>query len=454
VFSRFARPFIYDSHTARTANWTKMSEAAPMTVQERVTADAPTLSSVLLRYAMTAAGPISISAAHFVAAIIFLHTLARAEFGLFSFVFVIVSFCFSMSGALFGASLVNSLNTVGFLSEASLASFMKANALFSVLAACVVFALMLGGSATPEIAALIALYGGVMTMRWFARSHAYAIHKMKRAIISDLTYSTTLLAALGTAAFAHTLTPVSAGASLAICACFGLAAFGGEFLYAQIGAVFTGSLRGFLPVWKDLARWSLLGVVTTEAASNAHAYLVTFISGPHAFALLAVGALFMRPVSLVMTALPDAERPAMARAMAQNKVAEAMRALFQFRVAGFAVLVATIVLAAVILIWFPQLVIKDGYDPKSVVAVVCIYIAIVGIRVARTPDSVFLQVLGEYRDLSSASVRSSFVSVAVVLALLLAFGPLVSLLGIVAGEAVGAHRVFVLTRRWRKQNGL
>jgi hypothetical protein len=431
-----------------------MSDAAPFTVPQGLKAEAPSTAPVLLRYAMSAMGPISISGAHFVAAIIFLHTLARAEFGMFSFVFVIVSFCFSMSGALFGASLVNSLNMKGFLSTDGLASFMKANALFSLLAAVLVFALMLGGSASPGLAALIGLYGGVMTMRWFARSHAYAIHKMPRAIRSDFAYSTTLLAALGAAAYTHTLTPDRAGLILAGCACFGLAAFGGEFITAQIKAAFTGSLKGFMPVWKDLARWSLLGVVTTEAASNAHAYLVTFISGPHAFALLAVGALFMRPVSLVMTALPDAERPAMARAMAQNKVSQAMRALFQFRMAGIAVLGATIALAAAVLVWFPKLVIKDGYDAHSIVAVVCMYSVIMAIKVARTPDSVFLQVLGEYKALSHASVRSSIVSVVAVLSLLLTVGPLWSLLGIIAGEAVGAHWVFVLTHRWRKSRAL
>jgi hypothetical protein len=433
-----------------------MSNVAPFTVPQALKADAPSnaLVSTLMRYGMSTMGPISISAAHFIAAIIFLHAFARAEFGMFSFVFVIVSFCFSMSGALFGASLVNSLNMKGFLSQDGLASFMKANALFSLLAAVLVFALMLGGSASPGLAALIGLYGGVMTMRWFARSHAYAIHKMPRAIRSDLAYSLSLLAALGVAAFTHTLTPDRAGLILAVCATFGLAAFGMEFIGAQVRAVFAGSLRGFLPVWKDLARWSLLGVVTTEAASNAHAYLVTFISGPHAFALLAVGALFMRPVTLVMTALPDAERPAMARALAQNKVTQAMRALFQFRMAGIAVLAGTVALATVVLVWFPKLIIKDGYDFHSVVAVVCMYCVIMAIKVARTPDSVFLQVLGEYKALSSASVRSSVVSVAVVLTLLLTVGPLWSLLGIIAGESVGAHRVFVLMHRWRKSHAL
>ncbi|HEY5338814.1 MAG TPA: hypothetical protein VIJ85_11460 [Rhizomicrobium sp.] len=434
-----------------------MSDAAPLSANAgAVKADMPSalprFVAVVLRYTLSALGPISVSAAHFIAALIFLHSLQRAEFGLFAFVFIIVSFCFSMSGALFGASLVNSVNTVGPMSTDGLAAFMKANAIFSLLAAVAVFALMLAGSATPDVAAIIGLYGGVMTMRWFARSYAYAIHKMPRAITSDVIYSVALVAALGGAAFAHALTPRIAAAIMVFCSLCALVSFGPGFLAAQGRAIFKGSLRDFMPVWQDLARWSLLGVVTTEAASNAHAYLVTFISGPHAFALLAVGALFMRPVSLVMTALPDAERPAMARAIAQNKMPEALRALMEFRLAGLAVLAGTIALATVILIWFPQLVLKNGYDERSIVAVVCIYIAIMAVRVSRTPESVFLQVIGEYKSLSGASVRSSIVSVTATLTLLLIFGPLVSLLGILLGEMVGAQRVFVLVRAWHAKH--
>ena len=66
----------------------------------------------------------------------------------------------------------------------------------------------------------------------------------------------------------------------------------------------SGRIRDYAPIFRDLTRWSLLGVVFTEVTVNAHAYLVTFIAGPGAFALLALGMLLMRP------ALAGAERPA------------------------------------------------------------------------------------------------------------------------------------------------
>src|SRR6185503_10271494 len=45
------------------------------------------------RYALSALGPVSVSAAHFIAALIFLHTLPRAAFGQFSFLIIVSAFC-------------------------------------------------------------------------------------------------------------------------------------------------------------------------------------------------------------------------------------------------------------------------------------------------------------------------------------------------------------------------
>ena len=73
--------------------------------------------------------------------------------------------------------------------------------------------------------------------------------------------------------------------------------------------------------WRDLARWAVIGVVLTEFTANAHAYIVTFVAGPKAFALLAVGALVMRPASLVLSSLPDIERPRMAQKIGAGDIA-------------------------------------------------------------------------------------------------------------------------------------
>ena len=57
-----------------------------------------------LRYGVSAAGPVAVSGAHFLASLIFLRNLPAREFGLFSFVMVVVSFGMSLNVSLIGGS--------------------------------------------------------------------------------------------------------------------------------------------------------------------------------------------------------------------------------------------------------------------------------------------------------------------------------------------------------------
>src|SRR5690242_9498081 len=331
-----------------------MSDAAPLTATTGVESDAApsapsALVSLVLRYAFNTMGPVSIAGAHFLSALIFLRFLPQAQFGLFSFAFIVVPFALSMTGALFGAAITTAANGKEPMTSGELATYVKASFVFALLAAVVIFGLMVAGTASVTLAALIAAYGALMTIRWFGRCHAFAVHEMRRAITSDFIYGGILAGGLLVLVAAGHLTSANAGLLLVLCSGAAIFGFGRDFLRAQMSAWREGSLRAFMPIWRDLARWSLLGVVSTELTANAHAYLVTLISGPKSFALLAVGSLFMRPVSLVMTALPDAERAVMARAMAAGRFGQVVRAVFNFRVASFTVLAVTCVIAAVVM---------------------------------------------------------------------------------------------------------
>ena len=183
---------------------------------------------------------------------------------------------------------------------------------------------------------------------------------MAPAIQSDLAYSGFLIGSLGALALGHDVTFALASEMLLLSALVALAPFGLSFLRTQVSAI-KGNPRRYWPVFRDLSRWSLMGVALTEVTVNAHAYLVTFISGPGAFALLALGMLLMRPASLMQSALPDLERPAMMRAWAARDGAKLDRILFEFHAALGAVLLGTILLAAALLLFEPQLLLKQGY---------------------------------------------------------------------------------------------
>ena len=411
------------------------------------------LAGVLGRYALSALGSVSVAAAHFAAALILLHALSPAAFGLLSFVLVIVPFSLSASGALVSAPLAMALNRAGGMIGGELATYMKANLVFSAIAGVCVFGLLMLSGAGFEISLPLGAYGAAMCVRWFARAYAYCTHRPVRAVASDLVYSVLLIAALSGLTVFGLLSERAAALALLASALASFASFGLEYAGRQVRALFAGSLAGYGTIWRELTRWSLLGVVTTELTMNAHAYLVTFISGPKAFALLAVGSLFMRPAVLAMTALPDVERPIMARDIANGKIASALRSVKEFRTAAAAIWLGTIVLAAIVWIWFPKLLLRADYNAGEVLMVIALSAAIMFIRGWRTAESVLLQAAGEFRSLAGPSVRASIVSLSATAILLLLFGPVASLCGILAGDVVMAANLKSVMRKWTRQHG-
>jgi hypothetical protein len=402
------------------------------------------------RYGLSAAGPVLVSGAHFAAALMFLRALPPAQFGLLSFLFVVVPFCLSASGALVGAPLVTAIRETVKIDPADLATYLKTNLVICAAAAVIVFALTI--SQVPlAVALLLAAYAALMALRWFARCLTYVTDGPARPIVSDLVYGAALTAGLVALFLTHNLTLQSAAITLALAAALATPVFGLAFLRKQFRP--GGSIVRYGAIWRDVTRWSLMGVALTEMTANAHAYLVTFIAGPGSFAVLAVGALLMRPAALVLSALPDLERPAMAKKLAAGDSAGAFRSVKEFRTASGAVWLLTILLAGAVLMWFPQLILKKGYDESQIALVLAIYAGIVAVRTLRGPESVFLQAAGEFKALAGASLWSSATSILVTFVLLVLVGPVFSLLGILAGDAVMTGRIFALTRRWRLAHG-
>ena len=401
------------------------------------------------RYGLTAIGPVAVSGAHFAASLIFLHRLSPADFGLFSFLLVVVPFCLSMSSGLLGAPLVKAIGKSKAVEEDQFAAFRKVNRIFCLGAGLVTATLMWRSHAGLAAALALGGYGAVMSLRWFSRFNAYIANNPARAAASDLVYSSALLAGLFALAATDRLSLLTASLVLLGCSLLSIPVFGGAFLRKQFLPGGRGSFASYLPIWRDVTRWSLLGVVLSEVTANAHAYFVTFISGPKAFALLAIGSLLMRPVFLVLQALPDRERPTIARYLASGDLKSAIRTRMEFRLAAVAIWLATVALAAAILRWYLQIFVRKGFDATEVWIVVAIWAQIVAARAIRAPEAVFLQAAGEFNALARTGFAASAVSVIGTLLLLMLFGPIASLGGILAGELVNTVQTMTLMRTWR-----
>jgi hypothetical protein len=405
--------------------------------------------AVAWRYGISTIGLTSISAAHFFVSLLFLHALAPALFGLLSFVFVIVPLCLSSAGALLAAPVAVAAARSDPLDSVELRTLLKANAAFSLLAALMVGLLVLASGTAPGTAVLFGIYGGAMSLRWFARSYAYATLERARSAVSDVTYSVLLAGGIVSLLFLHALSMRSAALVMTLSSCIALIPFGLAFLRRQLAAISTASLRAYAPIWRDLTRWSFLGVVSTELTANAHAYLVNLVSGANAFALIAVGSLFLRPVLLCLSALPDLERPLMTRQLVEGDYAAAERGVRDMLFATGAVWIGTLALVAALLAWWPGLLLHHEYDERSVVIVTALWATIVAVRMTRSPNALLLQAAGDFRVLAKASVHSSVVSVVATGVLLALFGPIASLGGILAGDTVLTARILLDARHLR-----
>ncbi len=405
------------------------------------------------RYGLSASGPVATSGAHFLASLLFVRSLPASAFGLFSFVLVIVPFAMSMTGAMLIIPATRALTLPPQARAQAMACFLKMNLLLSAVTIFAVAGLLFIAHAAPLPALLLGLFGGALTFRWLARCYAFIEGRLRNAIASDVVYAAALICGLAVLALSRHVTLPSGAGILLLAALASFAPLGRKFFAEQFAAVSTGRLRHYGATFRDVTRWSLLGVIFTELTVNAHAYLVTFVAGSGPFALLALGMLLMRPASLVQSALPDLERPVMTRQIAARDWRGLARTRKEFGAGLLAMLLATLLLDAGLLTWFPRLILKKGYSLHDVMIVATISAVIMAIRCLRAPPAVLLQAVGAFRQSAAIALKTSVISLLATLILLLAFGPIASLGGVALGELAFLLYCRRLASAWEAQRG-
>src|ERR1700760_3660798 len=99
----------------------------------------PGFMAAAKRYALSTAGPVATSGAHFLASLLFVRGLAASEFGIFSFVLVIVPFCMSIIGALLVLPVNNALGASAAERARVEATCLKLNLILTLLAGMIIF---------------------------------------------------------------------------------------------------------------------------------------------------------------------------------------------------------------------------------------------------------------------------------------------------------------------------
>lgn len=403
-------------------------------------------------YSLAMVGPVGSAGAQFALSLVLLRRLDAAAFGGFSFLLVACQFSWGIWGALFCAPLPSILATGAPEARAALV-----RTLFSANLAAGGLALLafLGLAREPGLAwpsaVLFAAFGATSLLRWFARTHAYAVGAPLRAAASDLVYTVVLLAGVAAVAARGDPSLALTWGSMLLGTLAAFAPFGRPYLAEQFGRFDVAALAGYAAVWRQHARWSLLGVVSTEATANAHVYIITLLRGTTSFAPLAASALLIRPINVAMNALTEFERARMARQLGASDVAGARASARDFRLALIATWIATAAATALLLAYRPGIVFPTQYSRPFLVAGSALWMAVAAVRLLRMPESCLLQAGGVFRPLALASVWASAISVVGVSVLLLAGGTLWSIVGILLGEAVFAAWIWRETRLWLRR---
>ena len=389
--------------------------------------------------------------AQFLLTIIMLHRMAPADFGTFSFLLLAIQFSFGISNALFCAPLAALLASKGTtLYDKKIQSLFAVSLIFAV-AMCLFFGMLgyLLGLKTFSVL-LFAIYAAAALVRWFARAYSYAVEAPLRTISSDIVCSVVLLVGIAQLTVSTQPPAENAYLCLLISAVLGLLPFGWQQLRRQFGSTSLSTLANYREVWLRHSSWSLLGVITTEATANAHAYIIMLFSGSATFAGLAASGLVIRPTVVLTNALSEFERPRMARLIAQKQWGHVVKLASAFRLFLVMGWIISVLLAIVIFYVSPQLLIPKEYEPAFIKIGAALWLAVAAIRVVRSPESTMLQAAGMFRWLAYASMISSVFSIVAVIVFLLVGNPLWSIAGVICGEVVMTAYIWLQTSRWQK----
>lgn len=387
------------------------------------------------------------SGANFLLVFLLQKDVTQLDFGVFALSQVFLQFGIGFSNALFAAPIVVYANDEDRW-RAVYGSFARASLLYCLIfgIACAAFCAYLGASRSFAILFFILCF--TSWMRWFVRSAELARRKYLAAAAVDMAYGVIVVVVAGIC-YAAGAMDIEAATVIQIVGCIVAFPVLREGSRLCLQTMFTSSFGPFMVSLREHGRWALLGVLTTEATMNAHAYLVGFVLGPSAFAPIAAITLFYRPINIVIQALTQYERPRMASALAGADKAELGRAVNAFRWMSVTVCVFNALLVAAILLFVPGIIGDGTYDRLDLELAAGLMAAINLTRALRGAESAVLQAGGHFRPLAMATLYTSPITLAATTFLILWMpveSAALSLVGVTIGETVMYYLYYRLYR--------
>lgn len=402
---------------------------------------------LLLGYLLAAAGPIAIAGTNFLLSFSMLRLESAEAFGSFTFLFVAAAFMIALSAALFAAP----MQTL-FAGDPEIpAIVVRVTTLVMMAALPIYVATGFYFDLSPVAAASYGVFAVLTILRTVGRAWCYTVERARTVTFSDATYAIVTLLVFAGVIVVGGARPASAG-FYALAAGTGLAlcALGKDFA-ALVRRSRHARLSGYATVWSEQSRWSLLAVSANELAANAHIYLLTFFAGVASVAPVAAGALLLRPINVVQNALVEFERARMVRSLAANSMHEVSRSMRLFRATLLLAWLGTVSLAAIILVFWPWIVIPADYGLGSVSLATALWAIVWLVISIQVPFNVLLQAANRFSILSRASTTAALISVVGVLIAITLDKPIWTIAALVPGWLVSTTIVARAAREVRRQ---
>ena len=387
----------------------------------------------MVRYATAATGPVLVAGAQFLFMVMQLSRVSVTDYGRLAFVIVVGQFAVGVWGALFSAPLVLAASERRHDMAASCAAIAQASfwALLPAGLLATAAAMAVGMPTLPAV--LLGVYTALMLLRQFVRAWRLAHHAPLAATGSDVVFGVVLLIALVLSLTIRGDSLIVATLPLLCAAMAGLLVILPRTDLPAPAGIRT-MWRGYRAIWSRDSRWALFGVLTTEMTVNSHSYLVVAVFGADAYAPIAATALMIRPMTVLINALIEFERPRFARELAEHRLGDAAASRRQMHYVLGAAWLISLAAAMLFLSTVPQLLFHNRFDGSILFTGTLLWFAVVLARGLHAPEGVIQQAGGHFRALAWVSAWTSGVSVAAVTVALICHQPLWSIAGIVLGE--------------------
>lgn len=405
------------------------------------------------RLCISTGGQISVSSANLLMSVVMMVELTPDDFGAFSFINIVIFLGFGVSNALLSSPLMIALHRNNNASDEVVESYFLASVVLGLMLLCIILSIAYIMTYNIGLAFLYGATAFFLFITRLARTYFYDKDEALHVLLSDCGYSLVIFIGIGLGVMLSQISLIYVVGLMSLSAFFSFVLLGSDVFKRQWRGMRFGNWKPFIDGVCSQGKHALVGVLTTEATGRGHAYIVTALLGPAAFAPIAVATTFFRPVNLVMFSLTQFERGRLARLLRDHKNAQAWSTLNFFYLAGALAWLANIALAFIIMIFFASDFFGSKYD-LQVLSIGILFYALISLFLClRSPLSSLLQANADFKYLKNVTIVSSLVALPIVTAMVVWTGAVWSLVGVATGELVAVILIYQLALKRVKKHG-